>query len=319
MKAVRQHEFGEANVLRLETGPDLTPTENQVLVEIRAIGVNPVDVYIRSGNYGPRAFPLTLGLDAAGVVKAVGSGVKSVKPGDRVFVYGSASGTYADQCLCEEYQVHRLPASLSFEQGAAVGATYLTAYYALQARAQAKKGETVLIHGASGGVGTAAVQVGQMMDLTVWGTAGSQKGLEHVRAQGAAKVFDHRSAGYAEQILEATAKRGVDIILEMLANVNLARDTTLVAKGGRIVVIGSRGTIEINPRELMTRNASILGMSVFNATAFEAAQAWLAIEKGLDQGLLKPVVGRTFSLADAGKAHEAVMASGAMGKILLIP
>src|SRR5215470_7703707 len=176
MKAIRVHEFGEPDVLRLEEVPMPRPGPGQALVRMHAVGVNPVETYIRAGTYARVPdLPYTPGNDGAGVVEQVGSDVRDFKPGDRVYTAGSVSGTYAEFALCKTEQVHRLPANISFGQGAAMGTPYATAYRGLFQRAQAGPGETVLVHGASGGVGMAAVQLARSRGLCVLGTAGSDE------------------------------------------------------------------------------------------------------------------------------------------------
>ena len=221
--------------------------------------------------------------------------------------------------FCNEAQVHPLPERVSFAQGAGVFIPYGTAYRALFQRARAVAGETVLVHGASGGVGVAAVQIARASGLTVIGTAGSEKGRELVAEQGAHHVVDHRAPKYLEQILGLTDGCGVDVILEMLANVNLGKDLGLLAERGRVVVIGSRGTVEIDPRATMGRDASILGMVLAKTPEPEMASIHAALAAGLENGTLRPVVGREMPLADAPRAHQAVMEPGAYGKIVLIP
>lgn len=319
MRAIRFHEFGEPSVLKLEDVPTPKPGAGQVVVRVKAIGVNPVDTYIRAGKYGPRPFPFTPGLDAAGTVDLLGDGVTAFRAGDRVYVHNSVTGTYADQVLCDVAQVHPLPDTVSFEEGAGVGVPYFTAEYALTVRARAQRGETVLVHGASGGVGVAAVQLGRMMGLTIIGSAGSDAGRMLVMKQGAHHALDHKAPDYLDELMKITEGRGVDVVLEMLANVNLGKDLKVLAKRGRVVVIGSRGAVEIDPRETMSRNASILGMSSFNATPDEYRACHAAIGAGLKQGTLRPVVGKTFRLNDAAGAQDAVMAPGAFGKIILLP
>jgi NADPH2:quinone reductase len=320
MRAIRVHEFGGPEVMKLEEVPDLTAGPGQVVVNVKAVGVNPVDTYIRSGGYALKpALPYTPGMDAAGTVAAVGEGVESVAVGERVYVAGTLRGAYAEQALCEAAQVHRLPARVSFAQGAGVNVPYATAYHALYHRAHAQPGETVLVHGASGGVGIAAVQLARAAGLTVIGTAGTDKGRKLVLEQGAHHVADHRVEGYAEEIMALTKGRGVDVILEMLANVNLARDLTLLALRGRVAVIGNRGSIEINPRAAMQRDLSILGLTLTNATREELVGIHAALVAGLESGTLNPVVGREMPLAEAPLAHRAVMEPGAYGKIVLVP
>lgn len=320
MKAIRVHEFGDPEVMRLEKLPDLQPGPGQVVVRVKAVGVNPVDSYIRSGSYSFKpTLPYTPGSDAAGVVESTGQGVTRVAVGDRIYTAGTISGAYAEQTLCNASQVELLPQQVSFAQGAAIGVPYATAYRALFQRAHALPGETVLIHGASGGVGIAAVQLARAWGMKVIGTAGTQKGRELVAQQGAHHVLDHHEDDHLEGALALTAGRGVDVILEMLANVNLGRDLKALAPRGRVLVVGNRGTIEIDPRDVMTRDAVILGMALFNASEPERSSIHAALVAGLGNGALRPVVGRELPLADAPRAHEAVMKPGAYGKIVLVP
>jgi NADPH2:quinone reductase len=318
MKAIHVHEFGDPEVLRLEEVPTPQPAPGELLVRMHAVGVNPVETYIRAGTYARLPeLPYTPGNDGAGVVEYVGSGVTEFKPGDRVYTAGSLSGTYAEFALCKKEQVHPLPANVSFAQGAAMGTPYATAYRGLLQRADAKTGETVLVHGASGGVGTAAVQLARAHAMRVFGTAGSDEGRALAREQGAHEVFDHRAPDHFEQVLKATGGHGVDVIVELLANVNLGKDLTVLAKGGRVVIIGSRGRVEIDPRDTMQRDADIRGMVLPNTPPADMASIHAALVAGLENGTLRPVIGKEFSLADATEAHRAVMEPGAMGKIVL--
>lgn len=321
MQAIRIHEFGGPEVLKLEDIPDPTPGPGQVVIRIHAIGVNPVETYIRSGIYGARTFPLVLGSDAAGEIESVGEGVTAWKPGDRVYTAGTLSGAYAQKTLAEADKVYRLPENISYTQGAGINVPFGTAYRALVLRARAMPGETVLVHGASGGVGTAAVQLCRWLGITVYGTAGTEDGLKLVCEQGATDAFNHREDGYLDKAKAATPNgAGFDVILEMLANVNLQKDLTSLAFAGRVVVIGNRGTIEINPRETMARDASILGMSLANATPKELHSIHTALYAGLAQGQLTPIVGQELPLTEAATAHIEVMKpNGANGKIVLIP
>ena len=319
MKAVRVHEFGEPQVMKLEEVPNPNPGPGQVLVRVRAIGVNPVETYIRAGKYGPRQFPFTPGTDASGIVESVGAGVTSLRPQQRVYTAGSLSGTYAELALCEEAQVHPLPEKISFAQGAAIGVPYGTAYYALFVRAKAMAGETVLVHGASGGVGTAAVQLARALGMIVIGTGGTEQGRKLVAGQGAHHVLDHHVPDYLQQLMKLTGDKGVDLILEMASHINLGKDLGVLAKFGRVIVIGSRGPVEINPRDTMGRNADIRGMTLMNATPHELRGIHMALIEGLETGTLRPVIGKTMKLADAAKSHDAVLAPGSYGKIILEP
>jgi NADPH2:quinone reductase len=320
MKAIRVEEFGEPEVMRLVDLPDPEVSGEQVLVRIHAAGVNPVDTYIRAGTYARRPqLPYTPGSDGAGVVAGVGVDLGGVRPGEHVFLSGSISGTYAELAICTPEQVHPLPEMATFAQGAALGVPYATAYRALFDRGQVRFGETVLVHGASGGVGTAAVQLARAAGVRVFGSAGSSEGRELVRDLGADQVFDHKDPSYRQAILNATGGHGVDCILEMLANVNLGEDLRLLAPHGRVVVIGSRGCVEINPRDAMMRDADIRGMILGNAPASDLAAIYKSLGEQLAAGRICPVIGREFPLASAAEAHRAVMAPSARGKIVLIP
>jgi NADPH2:quinone reductase len=318
MKAIRVREFGGPEVMKLEEAPDLSPDPGQVVVRIKAVGVNPVDTYIRSGNYANKpALPYTPGADGAGVIDAVGEEVRNLKRGDRVYTAGSVSGTYAELALCNVSQVYPLPEQASFQQGAALNIPYATAYRALFGRIRTRPGQTVLIHGATGGVGMAAVQLAVAAGIRVIGTGGTEQGRALVKQQGAAHVLDHKSQGYLDQIMRLTDGRGVDVVVEMLANVNLAKDTTVLAQGGTIVVVGNRGSVEINPRELMRTEGSIVG--VLGSKPHEAAEAHAAIGAGLRAGTIRPVVGKEYPLGEAARAHKDIIEGSALGKMVLVP
>lgn len=319
MKAIRVHKFGGPEVLGLEQVTTPKPSAGQVLVRIHAAGVNPYDTYMRAGTYASKpSLPYTPGSDGAGVVEAVGEGVKKVKREDRVYTARTLTGAYAEYALALEEQVHPLPAKVDFKQGAGIWVPYGTAYHALHHSAKAHASETVLVHGASGGVGIAALQIARAMGLRVFGTAGTPKGLDIAKQEGAHRVFDHRKAGYQEEIVHATDNRGVDIILEMLANVNLAYDTKLLDNNGRVIVIGSRGEVTINPRELMARRASIRAFTLWAVTAAEEADIHAGLFAGLENGTLRPVVGKELPLAEAARAHKEILEPGAAGKMVLI-
>jgi NADPH:quinone reductase len=320
MKAIRVSEYGGPSVLKLEEIPAPQPGQGQVLVRNHAVGVNPVDTYLRSNtdNRGPK-LPYTPGSDASGVVEAVGPGVTSVKPGDRVYVGGSVTGAYAEMSLCNEAQVHPLPGNVTFAQGAAMNVPYATAFHALIHRAHGEAGESVLVHGASGGVGVAAVQIARARGMKVIGTAGTERGRRLVSEQGAHHVLDHSAPGYLDEIAKLTGGQGVNVVLEMLANANLQKDLGIIAMGGRIAVIGNRGTTEINARSAMNKNAAILGVALFNTTPAQLAGLHGALVEGLANGTLRPVIAMELPLGQASRAHEAVMEPGHHGKIALIP
>lgn len=319
MKAIRVHEFGPPDVMKLEDIGDLKPNDDQILVKLVAIGVNPTEAYMRSGDYGGSGnMPFTPGTDAAGIVEAVGKNIAAFDPGDRVYTSGSLTGTYAEKTLCTEDQVQPLPENVSFEQGAALGIPYATAYRALFQRAGIEPGETVLIHGGSGGVGSAAIQWARASGIDVIATGGTEQGRSLIAEQGASLVLDHNEADFKQKILSYTCDCGVDVVLEMLANVNLPIDLQVLGPHGRIVVIGNHGTTEINPGLLMMQEAEVLGVTLHQATDFELVSIHAAIVAGLETGALKPVIGKKFSLKDAAGAHREMMEAGAYGKIILL-
>jgi NADPH2:quinone reductase len=323
MKAIRVHEFGGPEVLQLEEMPDLTPGPGQAIVRLHAAGVNPVDVYIHGGGHARKpALPYTPGFDGAGELIAIGDGLDGFAIGDRVYIAGpggtvAGAGTYAEEALCSADQLHHLPRRVTFPQGAALGVPYVTAYRALFQRAKAEARETVLVHGATGGVGIAAVELAHAHGMRVIGSGGTDRGLQTVREHGADVLVNHRDAGYLDDIRTAAGGRGVDVIIEMAAHINLDKDLSLLAPRGRVVVVGSRGRVEIDARQAMGRDAAILGMMLFNATGADLAPIHAALIDGLTKGTLNPVVGREMPLADAARAHEAVMEPGALGKLVL--
>jgi NADPH2:quinone reductase len=320
MQAIVVKEFGAESVLQLEQRPDPIPGTGEVLVAVEAIGVNPVEAYVRSGAYPAKpALPYIPGNDAAGTVLAVGAGVTRFKAGDRVYSFGSRSGAYASQMLALEGRLQHLPPKVSFAQGAALGVPYGTAHRALFHRAQARPGETVLVHGASGGVGTAAVQLAHAAGLKVLGTAGSEAGRQAALDSGALQAFDHKAPDLWDQILAATQGKGVDLIIEVLANVNLGKDLKVLAKHGRVMIIGSRGPVEIDPRDTMGREANILGVTLANASEEDLLETHAAIHAGLENGSLRPLIAVELPLAEAAEAHKQVMLGGKVGKIVLVP
>nr|XP_020516601.1 quinone oxidoreductase [Labrus bergylta] len=321
MRAIRVSEFGAPSVLKLCS--DVTvphPGHRQVLIRVQACGVNPVETYIRSGTYSRKpALPYTPGSDVAGVVETVGEGVSALKTGDRVFTTATESGGYAEYAVAAEQCVHKLPDALDFTQGAAIGIPYFTAYRALVHKAHAKAGETVLVHGASGGVGVAACQLSRALGLKVLGTAGTPEGMKVVLNNGAHLAFNHREEGYTDKIMEATEGRGIDVIVEMLANVNLSKDLQMLAHGGRVTIVGSRGPIEINPRDTMIKESSVTGVVLFFATPEETKQCAALLYAGMEAGWLNPVVGSKYPLNKAAQAHHDIIESpGAAGKMVLI-
>ena len=188
--------------MRIEEAPDPRPGPGEVLVKVHAVGINPVETYIRSGTYTPRPqLPYTPGTDAAGTVEAIGEGVRDIEPGDRVYSAGTVTGAYADKVLCGRFQVHRLPQGVPFAKGAAVGVPYSAAYRALFQRAGAVPADLLLIHGADGVVGVAAMQFARARGMTIIATVGSEEGRELAGRQGARHIVNHFDADHVDRIL----------------------------------------------------------------------------------------------------------------------
>ncbi|NXF86506.1 QOR oxidoreductase, partial [Eubucco bourcierii] len=321
MRAVRVYEFGGPEVLKLQSDVVIpSPKAQQVLIKVHACGVNPVETYIRSGTYARKpALPYTPGTDVAGVIESVGEQVTAFKKGDKVFTMDTVSGGYAEYAVAAANRVFPLPDKLDFKQGAAIAIPYFTAYRALCQRGRAKAGETVLVHGASGGVGIATCQIARARGLKVLGTAGTEEGMNTVLRNGAHQVFNHREANYISKIKEYTGVEGVNIIIEMLSNVNLATDLQLLSYGGRVMVVGCRGPIEINPRDTMSKESSIVGVSLFLAAEEEKRECATAVFDGIEAGWLNPTVGSEYPLEKVVKAHEDIIhCSGARGKMVLL-
>lgn len=320
MHAIMIKTHGGPEALSWEECRDPRPGPGELLLSVRAAGVNPIDVSIRSGGYPAAALPLIPGFDGAGVVDAIGEGVHRFLPGDRVyFSLRAKTGAYAERVACPCEEAEPLPEALDFVQGAAVGIPAGTAYRALFLRARVEAGEVVLIHGASGSVGLAAVQLARAAGLIVIATAGGEEGRSLVAREGAHHSLDHRLPEHFRQILEITKGRGVDVVLEMLANANLGKDCDITAPGGKVVVIGSRGLVEIDPRGLIGRDLSVLGMSLFRASPGERRVIAAGVAAHLASGVLRPVVRAVLPMTAAAHAQRLAMEPGASGKIVLVP
>jgi NADPH2:quinone reductase len=324
MNAIVVRQFGGPEVLQLEAIRASTPGPGQVLVKLHAVGVNPVDTYIRSGTYARTpTLPYTPGTDGAGIVERVGEGVTRLGVGQRVYVAAtldpSFEGSYRQMAVCGQDFVQPLADRLSFAQGAGIGVPCSTAYRAVFHKAGLRPGETVLVHGGSGGVGLAAIQMSRAWGATVIASAGTPDGLNLVRANGAHHAVDHTREGYRDEVLALTGGRGVDAIIEMLANVNLGHDLGLLAMRGRVVVVGSRGDVQITPRQTMAKDSAVMGLALWNTTLDEMRIVHAALVAGAESGWLTPVVGREWPLAQAADAHVAVMRAGAHGKLVLLP
>jgi NADPH2:quinone reductase len=324
MKAIVVRNFGDPSVLKVESNvPVPKPQPNEVLVKILATGVNPVETYQRSGNYNPAPqLPFTPGKDAAGIIDSVGDGVKNIVPGTRVWLSSATTGTYAQFATAPADAVHPLPDHISFEQGT-LWTAYATAYHAIWHIGEVKQGDVILVHGASGGVGLASVQLARTVPgVTIIGTAGTEKGLGVVKENGADVVFNHHDKNYTEQILEYTKGKGVDLILEMTANLTLLRSMTIVARCGRICIIGNRAPIDgFNPRLLMQKRASLKGVMLFQLSPEERKEIVQALNEKLKDKSIIPTVNKSYPLSQASTSHVEIINPpvGAFGKLVLSP
>jgi len=293
-KAIVVRQNGGPEVLKLEDVAIPVPKAGQVVVRVLAAGVNPLETYIRSGAWGPLKEPYTPGNhDVAGEIATLGEGVTNLKVGQRVFTSSTLTGAYAQYVLCDATAAHPLPDNITFDQGAAVNVAYGTAYNALIQNLQAKPGQTVLVHGGSGGVGVASIQI----------------------------AVNHRSATYLDEIRAFTGGRGVDLILEMVGT-NLSKDLSIIAPKGKIAIIGAgHGAAEIQPSQILMSRVTIVGIATIALAPEEVTEIVAYLTQGLRQGSLRPIVGKSFPLADAPAAHAEVSghAAGSAGKVILHP
>ena len=319
MKALRVEEYGPPENLVLREMEEPVPGMGEVLVEIRAAGVNPVDTYHRSGTRGYKPpLPFTPGTDGAGEIVACGEGCKAFQPGDRVYLFGSLSGTYAERCLCRESHVFPLPAGLDWNQAASLGVPYFSALRALFTRGNLNDEDTVLIHGASGSVGLAALQMAAGRKGRLFGSASSAEGREVVLKNGADYCFNHLEAGHYAEIMDLTQNRGIDLALEMCAGRNLQKDLEIIAAGGRIVIVGSGQEVQIEPRELLVKEVDCLGMMIRGSSEDELRQYAVQLEMGVAEKRIQPVISNVYSVQNAPEAHREIMESKHKGSIVIV-
>lgn len=323
MKTIQIHEFGGPEVLKVVDIAEPIPEKNEVKVTVHAVGLNPSESYTITGNYAYNVpdLPYVPGYDGAGIVEEVGPGVEKVKVGDRVYLSGfnakRNTGTYAEKVVIDAKNVYPLPDKASFSEGAALGIPAFTAYRALMQKARVRAGEKVLIHGASGAVGSLAVQIAKSVGAIVIGTSSTDKGRKSIIELGADYAIPHVTDENKDKIMELTDQKGPDIIIEFLADVNLETDSKIIADYGRIVIVGSRGTIEFTPRNLMTNDATITGMAFTYPESQDMIEMHHGVTALVQSGFLKPVVGRKFPLERAKEAHEHLMGSSGDGRTIL--
>ncbi|MAF17029.1 MAG: alcohol dehydrogenase [Marinomonas sp.] len=317
MKAMQVNDYGPASDLTLVDAEKPTINDDQILVQIGASGVNPVDTYIRSGiNNYTASFPHTPGNDGAGTIVEVGSNVTGFSIGQRVYFSRNLTGSAAEYAVTLPTHTFPLANALSFAEGACLGVPYTTAHRALFGRAHAQAGERVLVHGATGAVGIATVQLALAAGMNVVASAGTIEGANLLRAQGVQEVIMHNQEGYLTPY--QSLQTGFDVIIEMLANHNLDQDLKALAFGGRVAVIGNRGTVDINPRDLMARDAAVMGVALANATPDALKRIAQAMLPLFEKGVLKPVIRKEYALTELPQAHEDVLKSGAQGNLVVV-
>ncbi len=322
VKAVQIEEFGGPEVLKLTEIEEPSPRENEVKVRMYATGLNPSENYTISGTYAYNVpdLPYVPGYDGAGVIEEIGPGVDNVQVGDRVYLSAFSSkkntGTYAEKLVIDAKSVFPLPDHLSFNEGAALGIPVFTAYSALHQKARIKAGEVVLIHGASGAVGTMAVQIAKAAGAIVIGTSSTEKGRKTILKLGADYAIPHVTEENKNQLMEITDNKGPAVIIEFLANVNLETDSKVIADFGRIIVVGNRGTIEFTPRNLMSNEATVTGMAFTDPSEKVMHEVQHGVRALINSQFLKPVIGQKFTLNEATEAHKHMMESSGDGRTI---
>ncbi|HET7876079.1 MAG TPA: NADPH:quinone oxidoreductase family protein [Methylomirabilota bacterium] len=323
MKAVRFHQFGGPEMLKWEEVPDPEVRPRDVLIKVEAAGVNFADLMRRQGKYTTRdAFPAMLGTEAAGTVVTVGADVREFKAGDRV-VCRAPRGCQAELVATPAVTVNRLPEGCSFVEAAAVPVAFLTAYHMLKTLAPLRVGETVLVHAAASGVGTAAVQLARLWGAKVFATASSDEKLALARSLGADECINYAKEDFLVEVLARTANRGVDRVLECVGGDVLIKSVKATAPGGRVMIYGrASGSLPLlDPNDFFPRNLHIMGVHI-GMPPWTAEQHREALEECLGlvgAGKVKPVISATFKLSEVARAHEYLAARKTMGKVVLVP
>lgn len=322
MKAVVIEEYGGPEVLQLREVPEPTLLPAQVLVEVRAAGVNRGDLQRRQapGAEGV-ALPLIIGWEVAGVVRATGELIQHVRPGDRVVAI-MTSGGYAELATPAGMATLPIPDSLSFEEAAGIPVAYLTAWFALVRRAALRSGETALIQAAGAGVGTAGVQIARLRGARVIATAGSDEKLARVRDLGAHETINYHTTDFAQAVRRLTAGRGVDVVLESVGGETLIRSIELLAPGGRLVSVGNSSgqSGSIDSSLLMEKDISLMGLYLgAELLRSGAIEEFAKVVDLCARGELKVIIDRVLPLAEAAEAHRILANRANFGKVILRP
>lgn len=322
MKTVVCREWGLPSNARLEDLPSRRPAFAEVRVAVHAAGVNPVDVYLLSGRFQiPQSLPCVPGFEAAGVVEECGSGVADFRPGDRVAV-PLVGGGFGEEVTVAARRVVRLPDGVTFVTAAAAVVAYGTAHIGLARRGGLRAGDTLLVHGGAGNVGSAAVEVGKRLGAAVIATATADR-REAVLGRGADHVIDHRTEDIAERVLTLTEGRGADVAFDTVGGDAFDASLRCLAWEGRIVFVGvasGRGPTA-DALTLLGKNVGVVGMDFASYTLRDepgTAQSLAEVFGWLSQGVLKPNPARTLPLDRAGEALALVAEGKAGGKLVLV-
>ena len=322
MKAIRVHKPGGPEELRYEDAPVPEPGNGQVRVKVKAIGVNFIDVYYRTGLY-KAPLPLTPGMEAAGIVDAVGPDAKAVAPGDRV-AYAMNLGTYAEYALANAWQVVRLPQEVDFQTGAAAMLQGMTAHYLAISTYPLRSGETALVHAAAGGVGLLLIQLAKMIGANVIGTVSTEAKAELARAAGADHVVLYEKEDFETAVKHITGGRGVDVVYDSVGRVTFEKGLNCLRKRGMVVLFGqSSGTVPAFDLTVLNQKGSLYvtrpSLAAYSATRDELEWRAGDLFRWLGDGRLKLRVDRIFPLQEAAAAHRALESRQTTGKVLLLP
>jgi NADPH2:quinone reductase len=324
MKAMVATRWGEPSELEYADVPDPRPGPGQVLVETRAVGCNFPDILMIQGKYQVKPpHPFSPGHEIAGVVRAVGSGVTRVHPGQRV-IANLEWGGYAERAVAAAERVHSIPDAMPFDQAAAFFVVYQTGYSALVRRAALQPGEWLLVHGAAGGVGLAAVQLGKALGARVIATAGTPEKLEVARQSGADVLIDYGTEDWVERVKSVTGGEGADVIYDPVGGDVFDASTKCLAFEGRLLTIGFAGgripTVAVN--RLLLKNISVVGVhwGYYQRRGSPLVQEWTdALLKLYGEGRIRPVIYRAYPLREAAAALRALASRESYGKVVLVP
>jgi NADPH2:quinone reductase len=323
MKAVIATRWCDPRDLEYADVPAPAPGPDEVLIDVKAIGCNFPDILIVQGKYQKKpSLPFSPGVEVSGTVRAAGANARRFKPGDPVFAL-LGHGGYAEAAVAPERQVYALPPALSFEEGAAFGLVYQTSYCALVHRAQLRAGEWLLVHGAAGGVGLSAVQIGKALGARVIATAGAPEKLEVARRAGADHLINYRTEDWVTRVKEITGG-GADVIYDPVGGDVFDGSSKCIGFEGRLLVIGFAGgrIPEIAANRILLKNISVVGVhwGLYQERQSPLVRQWMdELFALVERGKLRPVIWKTFPLAQAAPALAAIASRESFGKVVLVP